>query len=177
MRFKNTTRRSPTIHMWCRMYFPHWTAPAGPCHPHFVFLALSLSSLPRLIRLKCICDLRDLDVWLMTLTFELDLDILPLDLHAKIQVRVSVCVTARVVTHTHTQTDRRCQNYYTRRVASLTRGVMTHLRTWSRYYLEASVYSERWFCVGNFLNYLTNSHFLGQIGQKIGQDGSSANLI
>ncbi len=77
-----TPRRSPTIHIWCRMYSVSYTIG----NPENVFWP------------------SDLDLWPMTLTFGLGLDILPLDLHTEIQVCMSIRLAVRVVTHR--QTDR-----------------------------------------------------------------------
>ena len=82
IRFENTPRRGPTIHIWCRMYSVSYTIG----NPE-----------------KCYWP-SDLGLWPMTSNFEPDLDILPLDLNTKIQVCMSVRLAMRVVLYRHTDT-------------------------------------------------------------------------
>ncbi len=103
--FENTQRRSPTIHVWCRILQPG----------SFIESRLHLNQrfLVGIIYVGCFLVSAvslwsknyfwpgDLDLWPMTLNFELDLDILPFDLHAKIQVCTSVRSAVRA-----RQTDR-----------------------------------------------------------------------
>ncbi len=89
--FENTPRRSPTIHIWCRIWSPHHKFQIGKPVAERQVSSVSVTSW----RFFCITMMKshkknifwpsDLDLWPMTLTFELDLDILPLDLHIKIQ--------------------------------------------------------------------------------------------
>ncbi len=121
--FENTSRRSPTIHIWClinysfepkkrgenschTLEFPHLELGHGRCHDGFKkLLGKGMRQYFRdSSKQKTFFWPGDLDLWPMTLTltYELDLDILLLDLPAKIQVRMSVRspVKARQ-THTH----------------------------------------------------------------------------
>ncbi len=114
--FENTLRRSPTIHIWCRIYEPcqlgswfFWSTLQWSCWlDHFFFqlwllaakisdgtfpilctVSLSLVTPPNTF-LDLVTLTFDLWTWPLNLTFELDLDILPLDPHAEFQVRLFV---------------------------------------------------------------------------------------
>ena len=114
---KNTLRRSPTIHIWCRIYlfmYMFFLFYCMMCDVWWLFCewsrsepVLRMQSRPGILDRQSRCRIGfqstaiemyikndfwpgDLDLWTMTLPNELDLDILPLDLPAKIQVCVSV---------------------------------------------------------------------------------------
>ncbi len=91
--FENNPRRSPTIHIWCRIYYCHSFhkfqigEPVAGGQVSSVTVSVTSWFLLHLILWWHPIEKTFFD--LVTLTFELDLDNLPLDLHAKIQVCTS----------------------------------------------------------------------------------------
>ncbi len=138
--FENTQRRSPTIHIWCRISNINWSSCLDHLHSqHSCWWScwcsgntwqthLCQSLLPSLWYHQwhmCAHNLmwcHDLDLWSMTLTFKLSLDMLRLDLQTKFHVSMLVH-SARIVRRTDTHTDRHIHTMSKLLHPPLTRGV------------------------------------------------------